>query len=197
MPLVRIIVSYRDSVSTPIKDAMSNTLYFNVTTDPFDPVGYQALVDDLFAAYNSRTWAQGRYFDIRAYDMGDAEPRPQKARHIGAISGTRIDAPHQLCLCLSYYADRNLEGFRGRIFCGPFNPAATSGQFATAAQQADVLALATSYANLGGVNVDWSLYSPTKGTHTRINHAWVDNSWDIIRSRKLAGTNRVTWSGDG
>lgn len=197
MPLVRMLVSYRDTEATALKDAMSNTLYFNVSGS-VDPPNYQALVDDLFAIYsNTGAGSVGRYIDVRAYNMDDPEPRPIKARKIGQSPGARVDGPHQLALALSYYADRNLPRQRGRIFCGPFNPPATGGQVPSTAQQNLVLGLATSFASLGGINVDWSLWSPTTQTHTRINHAWVDNSWDIIRSRKLKGTSRVSWSGDG
>lgn len=201
MPLIRMLVTYKDLPSTENQDAMTNTLYFNVTTGPIDPVGYQDLVDDLYAIYASRLWLVGRWLNVRAYDMDEAptpgNPREIKAQKTGEVSGTRTQGPHQLCLALSYYADRNLAGRRGRIYCGPFLPAQTNGHFATVDQQNHVLDLADDFANLGGVNVDWSLYSEKTGEHTRINHAWVDNSWDIQRRRKLRGTSRVSWSGNG
>lgn len=180
--------------TAPAKDVFTNTLYFNVTTGPIDPVGYQALVDDLHAIYAARTFVKGRTLDVRAYDMSDAEPRPIKARKVAPVTGTAPNGPPQVALALSYYADRNLPRQRGRIFCGPWT---ADAQFPAASQTAELITLANALAGLGGLNVDWSLYSPTNGTNTRINHGWVDNSWDIIRSRKTLATIRTTYDING
>jgi hypothetical protein len=197
MPLVRMLVAWKNSEATVAKNVMTNTLYFNVSGQVGQDPDYTSLVNDLWTIISGHRWVAGRYLDVRAYSMDDPEPRPIKARKVATVSGSQAQGPHQLALALSYYADRNLPRQRGRIFTGPWLPNSTGGEFATADQQQEVLTLAGQLAGLGGVNVDWSLYSPTTGDHTRINHAWVDNSWDIIRSRKLDGTNRVTWSGDG
>lgn len=188
MPLVRMIVSVRDSVATPQKESVVNTIYLNVSGSVDDP-DYAALAQDLWTTWSIRQWAVGRYIDVRAYDMRDAEPRPQRARVANVASGTRVDSVGQVALCLSYYADRNLPRQRGRLYLGPWgglNPRPSTQQMNQA------LGLADGLADLGGLNVDWSLWSPTTQQHTRINHAWVDDSWDIIRSRKLPGTSRVT-----
>lgn len=196
MPLVRFIVASNETMSSPAKDAIVNTLYFNVSQ--FDPtVGpdYQALTDDLWEIMATPSWGRGRFLDVRAYNMEDADPRPQKARKTGQVTGTKPTGPHQIALCLSYYADRNLPRQRGRIYVGPWDTSTTN---ATNAQTDELIALAGSLAGLGGLNVDWSLWSPTTNTHTRINHAWVDDSWDVIRSRKVASVAaRKTWDGNG
>nr|CRY96711.1 hypothetical protein [uncultured prokaryote] len=195
MPFTRWIINCKRTEATPATDAVVNTLYFNIT-DPGGGVDYNALGNDLWTLWAARPWATGRFLDVRGYDMGDAEPRPQKFIKRAAVAGTIASsgAP-QVALALSYYADRNLPRQRGRIFIGPWMPADTS---ASTAQVNQVMALPPLLAGLGGVNVDWSLWSPTTQEHTRINHAWCDNSWDIIRSRKLSSTAvRSTWSGDG
>lgn len=193
MPLVRIIISTRDSVSTAERDAVVNTLYFNVT-QVLDPPDYQSLVNDLMARWRVKGWGTGRYIDIRAYNMEDATPRPIKAEAQAQATGTRVVGVPQVALALSYYADRNLPRSRGRIFLGPWS---TADARPSTVQMNQALGLATDLWDLGGVDVDWSLWSPTTQQHTRINHVWVDNSWDIIRSRKLPGTSRVEASGDG
>ena len=188
MPLVRMIVSVRDSIATPQKDAVVNTLYFNVSGS-VDPPNYQSLVDDLWSLWSSRGWGVGRYIDVRAYNMDDGEPRPVKAMKRDQAQGTAVVGVPQVALCLSYYADRNLPRQRGRIYLGPWS---TGNPRPTTQQMNQALNLAPGLAGLGGLNVDWSLWSPTTQQHTRINHAWVDNAWDIIRSRRLPGTERVT-----
>lgn len=195
MPFVRMIVSARKDVSTPARDAVVNTLYFNVSNDPITPTGYQALVDDLWALWGGKPWGQYRYVDVRAYDMADAEPRPQKARKAAFTPGSNvITGVPQVALALSYYADRNLAGKRGRIFLGPWP---TADERPNAGAISAAIGLCDGLAGLGGVNVDWSLYSPKANDHWRISNAWVDNAWDIIRSRRLRGTSRSTWSGNG
>lgn len=194
MPFGRFIISARPIADLDSKNAIVNTIYFNISNDPITPTDWQNLVNDLYVVWANKSWAGGQTIDIRAYDMGDAEPRPQKARKVGNTTGAIKDGPPQVALALSYYADRNLPRHRGRIFIGPWaNPARAP----TSTQQNEVLSLAQGFADLGGVNVDWSLWSPTTQEHTRINHAWCDNSWDIIRSRKLKGSSRVTWTGNG
>lgn len=194
MPLTRWIISTKNSVSSPAESAIVNTLYFNVSGSVDEP-NYQSLGDDLAAIWRARPWCTGRFLDVRGYDMADPEPRPQKYLGRTQTSGTPVSSPHQVALCLSYYADRNLPSSRGRIYTGPW---AVGGEYATNAQISGLIGLAGALAGLGGLNVDWSLYSPKTGTATRINHAWVDDSWDIIRSRKLpASSPRVTWDGNG
>lgn len=193
MPLVRMIVSCKPNATSDGKDAFVNTLYFNVSGS-VDPPNYQQLVNDLWAAWSLCSWSKGRWIDIRAYNMDDPKPRPVKARTTIQVSGTAPTGPRQVALCLSYYADRNLPRQRGRIFCGPWT---ADAQFPAASQTAELITLANALAGLGGLNVDWSLYSPTNGTNTRINHGWVDNSWDIIRSRKTLATIRTTYDING
>jgi hypothetical protein len=43
---------------------------------------------------------------------------------------------------------------------------------------------------VGGVNVDWSVYSPTTGQNNAITNLWVDNEWDTQRRRGLRPTSR-------
>lgn len=194
MPLTRWIISSKDAESTPARDAVVNTLYFNVSGSVDEP-NYQSLGDDLFALWQQQQWATGRFLDLRGYNMSDPEPRPQKYIKRATAPGDKTLGVRQAAICLSYYADRNLPRQRGRLFLGPW----TTGNInATNLQTQAVINLADGLAGIGGLNVDWSLWSPTTQTASRINHAWVDDSWDIIRSRKLpALTPRKTWSGNG
>lgn len=194
MPLVRMLISSLPTVASPAADAIDNTLYFNVSGSVEAP-DYQALANDLLNIWIAKPWAAGRFIDIRAYNMDDAKPRPVKARATATVTGTAPSGPRQVALALSYFADRNLPRQRGRIFLGPWT---TNAPNAGSTQIAQVMTLPPALAGLGGLNVDWSLWSPTTQTHTRITNAWCDDSWDIIRSRKLPPTTpRTTWSGNG
>jgi hypothetical protein len=85
---------------------------------------------------------------------------------------------------------------RGRIFCGPF--ATGVAERPDAALRAQLIALAQGLANLGGVNVDWVVFSPTAtlaaGGDVKtfsVQEAWVDDEWDTMRSRGRAATTRT------
>lgn len=193
MTFVRMQVSTYLDATTLAKDAITNTLYFNVTQ--VGEPDYQALVNDLWTIFSTRPWVTGRILDVRAYNMDDAKPRPVKGSKRAVTTGTIANGPPQIALCLSYYADRNLPRQRGRIYLGPWS---SPDRAPSTTITTNLMTLAPALAGLGGVNVDWSLWSPTTGQHTRINHAWVDDSWDVIRSRKIAPLNpRRTWEGDG
>lgn len=171
----------------PVRDRFSNTLYFNVSGS-FDDPDYQNLADDLRDIYAQiPTWTTGCKIEVRAYNMADATPRPEKAYSTVQRGGTFVVGAAQVALCLSYYADRNLPRQRGRIYGGPYTPSTPQ---AVDELTNTLISLGQAFAGLGGLNVDWSIYSPTTGDAMRISNIWVDNSWDIIRSRKLPSTKR-------
>ena len=179
--------------SYAVRDRLSNTLYFNVSGAVGQDPDYQALANDLAEIYRTSGFTPTARIEVRAYNMADPTPRPERAFAVATgAGGNWVAGANQVALCLSYFADRNLPRKRGRIFTGPWAPTAS---YASAAIMTQTLGLAQSFASLGGLNVDWSVYSPTDQDATRITDAWVDNSWDIIRSRKLASTTRQTLTG--
>lgn len=196
MPLTRWIISCRKNEATEVKDAVVNTLYFNVSKPTGEDVGWDTLGNDLWTLWSTKPWAVARFLDVRGYNMDDSEPRePQFMKRQLTPGSSTAAGPNQVALCLSYYADRNLPRKRGRIYIGPF---ATPGVNASPQNVISVMTLPPALAALGGLDVDWSLWSPTTQTHTRINHAWCDDSWDIIRSRKLPpSVPRTLWEGNG
>lgn len=171
-------------LSDPVADRLSNTLYFNVSATVPD---YDDLAQAVLDAYKKIVFTTGANIQVRAYNMEDAKPRPEKSYRVFQKTGTWTPAPRQVAIALSYYADRNLPRQRGRIFTGPWTP---NNERVDSSAQAALLTLAQDLADVGGLNVDWSVYSPTAGDHKRISRAWIDNSWDVIRSRKLPATNR-------
>lgn len=188
---VRMIVSWGQGTA-PTEDWFSNTLYFAV--DEVGSPDYQQLATDLAAVYRSMGFTLGSRIEVRAYNLADQKPRPEKAFAFSASSGSRPQGVPQVALCLSYYSERNLPRRRGRIYTGPYSTATPRPDTAV---MNDTLALAGKLAGIGGLNVDWSVYSPTTAAQggdgtMSISTAWVDNSWDVIRRRKLDGTARVS-----
>lgn len=189
---IRMIVAWGSGTELTA-DWCSNTLFFsedNVGTEP----DYQQLATDLVAIYRGRSWTAGARIEVRAYNMADPTPRPEKAFAFSAQTGTLPASPPQNALCLSYYSERNLPRRRGRIYLGPFN---NVSRRPTSTQMQECITHGEALAGLGGLNVDWSVYSPTTAaaggdpTHS-ISDIWVDDSWDVVRSRKLLQTMRQT-----
>lgn len=190
---VRMLVSWGTGAK-PTEDWFSNTLYFSVDGGVGQGPDYQALANDLVAIYGQRTWCNGCRIEVRAYDLADAKPRPERAFATTSRPFAFPDGTPQVALALSYYSGRNLPRNRGRIYTGPY---ATPARRPTQAHRDDLIAFAQALAGLGGLNVDWSVYSPTTaaggGDGTKsISTAWVDDSWDIIRRRKILATSRST-----
>lgn len=179
------------------RDWCTNTLYLNSTAVPpaADP-DLDALLDDVMDAYDNVSILALRHYDIRAYDMADAEPREVKS-HRTRDGSDSAPGPREVALCLSYFADRNVKSKRGRIYLGPFVASVTAHERPPSGAPDELLDLASDLWNVGGVDIDWSIYSPKNNDHTRINHVWVDDEWDTIRSRGLRATTRVTRDGDG
>lgn len=187
---IRFIVSWGVGTA-PTEDWFSNTIYFAVDLTQPD---YQDLANNVATAYRAKGFTLGSRIEVRAYNLADAKPRPERAFAVSASQGSRPQGVPQVALCLSYYSERNLPRQRGRIYLGPFT---TSTPRPDTATMTDCLGLATALSNIGGQNVDWSVYSPTKAALGQdptmsISTAWVDNSWDIVRRRKLDGTSRVS-----
>lgn len=194
--LIRMLVSW-GPVADPVRDRFSNTLYFTSSDLPIPD--YQKLADDLRDLYDGQNFTNACDIQVRAYNMADAKPRPERAYSHLISTGTRNDSPHQVAVALSYYGDRNLPRQRGRIFSGPWN---TNASLVPAGAITELHTLADGFSALGGVNIDWVVYSPTGSvggdmSYHKITNCWVDNSWDVIRSRKLAATTRTAWTTSG
>ena len=189
---IRMLVSWGAVTAKP-EDRYSNTLYFAVDGLPSDEQ-IQDLADDLRDIYLARSFCAGCRVEVRAYNMADAKPRPERGFAFGTAALTAKDGPGQVALCLSYYSERNLPRNRGRIYCGPYP---TPGVRPQATHQDELSTHAQALSGLGGVNVDWSVWSPTTAAEggdgsKSISNYWIDNSWDIQRRRKIDGTSRVT-----
>lgn len=179
-------------VDTPfVRDRMVNTLHFNIGSPAPD---YQALANDLASIYASKfSTTMGIY--VKLYPAGSTPPNPplaEKTLNNGAVIGTNV--PREVALCLSFRGAVNSPRTRGRVYI----PAGLIGESVSLrpslSQMERTLELATSFANLGGADVDWSVYSRRNSNAVSVQAAWIDNEWDTQRSRGLRADNRVTVS---
>lgn len=194
----RVLVSLRN-LTEPPKNAISNTLYFEIIGVGAD---LQAIADDVATVYqrsrdgdvagNLPLFPTNWQIDVRVYDLADAKPRPIKAQKtIGGGAASTL-GPREVALCLSYYADRNLPRTRGRIYLGPFRGTTTGSEKPTDALLQGAMDHGSRLGNIGGANVLWSVHSTVSGETNHIKHIWCDDAWDTMRSRGLAATKRST-----
>lgn len=176
------------------RDRMVNTLWFDVdTVSIVSPSDWDQLAEDLANIYVG-TLLTNCETTVKFYKADDAVPRPVVGQFtLNGGASPSYGCPRESCLVLSYYADRNLPKKRGRIYVPV--PAGSLGQHGVRpsdSQIAAVLSLAQQFADLGGLNVDWVMHSPTDQNHYNVTAAWVDDEWDTMRSRGLRATKRST-----
>jgi hypothetical protein len=125
---------------------------------------------------------------VKAYKADDPAPNApigSAIRHVAAHEAS-ID-PRELAICLSFYGGENVPSKRGRLYV----PACIAARGGTGAKRpnataiAKVAALAPIFEGLGGTDVDWCVWSRKNQSMASVTNWWVDNEWDIIRSRGL------------
>lgn len=171
------------------RDRFINTLYLDHTAVLED---LDATCLDLANLWQTQWYVGAREIEVRAYDVGGNPPHfPVGDAKINAGLSPATPGCRELAICLSYYAERNLPRQRGRMFL-PAAPAAMSiGTLRPSTTNlTKVMTLANGIAAIGGADVDWKVWSPTTQQSHEVTHAWVDDEWDIMRSRGLRATTR-------
>ena len=195
MPIFRLQTTFQMDSAFP-RDRLVITPHFENTGVLVDP---DSLCEDLATALTA--W-HGRAIEttVTAYDAQGTPPVFPVGNAVrNAGLSTPSPMPREVALCLSFYAERNLPRQRGRLFI----PAGLGSGFGTAGvrpnvgQQNFVSDLVAIFAELGGPDVDWVVYSPTANLGHKVTNWWVDNEWDTIRSRGLRGDARITGSTSG
>jgi len=194
--LFRCLVMCRDTAAP--RDVTTNTFYLKNNSPTADePDG---LADDIVALWVARSefTCGSNEVECRIYDMEDEEPRPILEQHKVAIP-LAVSGPREVALCLSYYADRNIPRRRGRLYLGPLH--ATTDRPSDAFMNA-ALGLGDALAALGGIDIDWVVFSPTDwAAHPGddaedfahpVSDCWCDDEWDTVRSRGRKSTRRLT-----
>ena len=189
MPVWRLQCAFGADSPQP-RDRIVITPHFDdsgVTTDP------QGLCDDLAAALN--TWSNNsRQVEVTAYDAQGTPPVfPQGTAIVNAGAFPESSCPRELALCLSYFSENNVPRRRGRLYASP----AVLGMGTQAvrpiqASMEKIGDLAAILQELGGADVDWVVYSRVDDQARPVTDWWVDNEWDVMRSRGLLSTARHT-----
>ena len=146
---------------------------------------------DALVAYVSGT----REIVVKAYDAQGTVPVfpvGNAVRNVGQFPAS--SQIREIACCLSFYSGQNVPRRRGRLFIPAFlvAPGVSLGVRPSSPTQAKVGGLATILADLGGADIDWSVYSRVDDVARAVSNWWVDDEWDTIRSRGLRPETRLT-----
>ena len=131
-------------------------------------------------------------FTIKLYDAEKAPPSYPLVTEVQTGTPVNSTVPRELSLCLSYYSGYNRPRSRGRVYIpSPFITGAIASR-PTGAQIAEALSWNLPLtANLPDAHnmVVWSRMDRKSGG---VSDFWVDDEWDIVRSRGRKPTTRAT-----
>lgn len=191
MPIWRLQSEFAADSTLP-RDYLTITPHFNDQGVGSDP---QGLCDDLAAALDGFAGTGNREIRVTAYDAQGTKPVYPEARAvINTGSAPASGSMRELAICLSFYSVRNVPRQRGRLYIPHVVCAAVSSTVAVRPsdpQRTNVGSLAQVFSDLGGVDVDWCVWSRTNAIAYPITNWWVDDEWDVIRSRGLRSTTRT------
>jgi hypothetical protein len=194
MPVWRLQTAIWADTTLP-RDAMVITPHFDDHGALTDPEG---LATDLANAISD--WMEpvdGRQIQVKAYDAQGAVPVvPQADVIINAGLAAASPWPREVAVCLSYFSGDKRPRNRGRLYIPPVYVSALATPSARPAtgQRSKVGELAPIFANLGGADVDWVVFSRRDNAAKPVTGWWVDDEWDVVRSRGLRPTTRLEGS---
>lgn len=133
-----------------------------------------------------------RPFKIRVYDAEKAPPSYPLATAENTGTAPTSSAPRELALCLSYYSTWNRPRYRGRVYI-PFH---FIGGTPAARPSSTMMAGALEWRNVltGSLPAGHNMvvYSRIEGKSFGVTDFWVDDEWDVVRSRGRKPTTRQT-----
>jgi hypothetical protein len=131
-------------------------------------------------------------FVVKIYDAQHAKPNPPLATATNGSGSIASATVRELALCLSYYATTNAKRRRGRLYI----PSAFLGSGATlrptTTQQNNALAWKGTLTTSLPSGTNWVVFSRMDNAAYTVTNVYVNDEWDIVRSRGLRETSRVT-----
>lgn len=182
------------------KDQVTINPCFRHQTDLGSLLGadWQQLADDLAASIQVVVGTPARQCTVKLYNLIDPVPgtphRPLASKILATGVNQASQSPGELALALSYYGGANGPHERGRLYLPYYfiNKATTSlGNRPNSTDRTNAGAYVPVFAALGGSNVDWIVWSRTNKSATKVTNWYVDDEWDVVRSRGLRPSART------
>ena len=181
---------YRVSISFPCDTSLPRD---EITITPhFFGDNPQALANALKTNLIANAQVGAKPFKIRVYDAQKDPPSYPMAEASQTGTPTVSTYPREVALCLSYYSTNNRPRYRGRLYMPGFIISGASlGLRPVTSQQNNVLNFANVFKNGMPAQHNWVVYSKVNDASYGVTNYWVDDEWDIIRSRGMRGVSRV------
>lgn len=188
MAIYRMQCSWQWETQFP-RDRFVITPHFQDTLLAQDP---DALAEDLATALKTHFGTIGE-LRVKAYDAQKPPPSYPVGEAVRDVGQTQAGGvPRELAVCLSFYSERNEPRKRGRLYIPAQMLGGNIGVRPSVAQRDKVMALGPILTNLGGADIDWSVFSRRDNVARKVTHYWCDDEWDVQRSRGLRSTARST-----
>lgn len=199
----------RFTISMPVYDLMprnriANTIHLErVGAAPGDG-DLDQMCNDIVAIYQHHYANAAKEIRCTAYDVDAVPNYPRASVVVNEGQAWTTSHPHEVALCLSFYADyRGNKNTRGRIYLMPQIAAGGIGITERPSSTAMQWALNffsepnNSFPDLGGLDWKFGIWSRNLKSFAQAQHAWVDDEWDTVRSRGLRATTRITSDREG
>lgn len=192
------IATYADTALA--RDMVQVTPHFRDTAGTQSPAALATQIANNMVAYLQQP-AQG---SVKVYleDFQPQLPHNPLAHADFGTPGTYIGSsgPREIALCLSYYAGQNTKRYRGRLYiphvwlrASGGGPISAPGPRPVASTIATALSFATAVLKPSNLNGNfWAVASTVDKVPRTVTNYWVDDEWDIVRSRGFRGTSRQT-----
>ena len=185
------MANYRVQISFPVDgvlpaDAMTITPHYSGDNA-------QGLADVLKSNLSAfAPVGAGKPFKISVYDAEKAPPNYPLATASQTGTPPTSGGPRELALCLSYYSTWNRPRLRGRLYIPYIFVTGALGQRPTGAQITAALDWRTPLtAGLPSAH-RMIVWSRVEKKAYGVSDFWVDDEWDIVRSRGRKPTTRQT-----
>jgi hypothetical protein len=184
--ILRLQVGTKADTAFP-RDVMSINPHFATLAVMTDA---DQLCSDLASALD--TWMNDkREITVKAYDAQGSKPVApigEATVQTGVTPASTV--PREVACCLSYFSNFNRPSLRGRLYIPAPWQVPQVALRPTITVREKIGQLADIFANLGGADVDWVVFSRKNNSSHPVTNWWVDDEWDTVRSRGLRPTTR-------
>lgn len=201
--------TYAFQTSMPVTDTLprnrvANTIHLQHTIGALVDADLESMCQDIVGLYQAKYGNTASEIHCKAYDT-DAKPNYPRADVIVNVGQPwNCQQPREIALCLSYAAaHRGNKSERGRMYLMPSIKTGAAGAGLRPSPTDLTWALGwyetanESLPDLGGVDWQFGVYSPTYKKFTPSQQAWVNDDWDTQRRRGLRESSRVTSTRQG
>jgi len=181
---------YRAQISFPYDSAFPRDVF--TITPHYTGTDHNALSAALLANLQTITGVSSTgVFTIKIYDAQKPKPNYPLVTTTHGTGFKTSTLPRELALCLSYYSGRNIPRFRGRLYIPMPMLGGSMNVRPSSTQQTDCLAWGSALGKNLPSNTYFVVYSRKDNQAYPITNLYVDDEWDVVRSRGLRAVTRT------